>query len=335
MKICYYDSVTITIPDYVILDTVKVANSTVIVAGKKVGYSVVVTNNGPSNATDVVLKDIFNSKELINVEYSLDGNKWIKYGENINLGTINANTNLTVYFRANVNGSAHGSVLNTVNITTSVLDARGNFTANETVNIIANTTLAVIKDAEIKALNPGDRAHFIITVVAGGSSDSLNVVLKDILDSKLLDIESATYKVNGGSLNNYTEVISLGNITTGSEAVVDIYATILDTAGSDVFNLANVTSDEHPEGNTSNTTIHVNIADLEITKLVNNTTPNYGDVITYTIIVKNNGPDNIKISEILADNLEFIQAIASKGQYNLTQGVWVVGNLTNNETAEL
>ncbi len=79
MKICYYDSVTITIPDYVILDTVKVANSTVIVAGKKVGYTVVVTNNGPSNATDVVLKDIFNSKELINVEYSLDGNKWIKY----------------------------------------------------------------------------------------------------------------------------------------------------------------------------------------------------------------------------------------------------------------
>ncbi len=43
----------------------------------------------------------------------------------------------------------------------------------------------------------------------------------------------------------------------------------------------------------------------------------------------------IKISEILADNLEFIQAIASKGQYNLTQGVWVVSNLTNNETAEL
>ena len=79
MKICYYDSVTITIPDYVILDTVKVANSTVIVAGKKVGYTVVVTNNGPSSATDVVLKDIFNSKELINVEYSLDGNKWIKY----------------------------------------------------------------------------------------------------------------------------------------------------------------------------------------------------------------------------------------------------------------
>ena len=46
-----------------------------------------------------------------------------------------------------------GDVLNTVNITTSVDDARGNFTDNETVNIIAKTTLVVVKDAEIKELN--------------------------------------------------------------------------------------------------------------------------------------------------------------------------------------
>ncbi len=148
------DSVSVSVPDCVILDISKVANSTVIVAGENVGYTVTVTNYGPSVATNVVLKDIFNSKELLNLQYSLNGVDWLDYDEAVSLGDINVGADVTVYFRAKVNGSVRGDVLNIVNINTGVDDARGNFSDNETVNVIANTTLVVIKDAEIKELNP-------------------------------------------------------------------------------------------------------------------------------------------------------------------------------------
>lgn len=107
---------------------------------------------------------------------------------------------------------------------------------------------------------------------------------------------------------------------TGSKIVVDIYAAILSTTGQDIFNCVNVTSDEYPEGNTSNTTIHVNIADLEIIKIVNNATPNYGDEITYTITVRNNGPDN---STNIKKYLKYWQIISNSFQLMLLKDIMI------------
>ena len=329
------DSVSVNVPDCVILDISKVANSTVIVAGENVGYTVVINNYGPSVASDIVLKDIFSSNELLNLQYSLNGVDWLDYNEAINLGNIDVGASVTVYFRAKVNGSVRGDVLNTVNITTSVDDARGNFSDNETVNVMANTTLVVIKDAEIKELNPGDTVHFIVTVIAGGSSDSLNVNLRDILDNRLLDINSAKYSINGGILSDFNGNIYLGNMLTGTAVTVDIWAKVLSSADRDVFNLVNVTSDEHPEGNTSNVSVHVRIVDLAVDKLVNNSVPKYLDMIEYTIVVVNNGPDksfNVTVGDLLPDGVKFI---SSNGQYNPDTGVWFVGDLDANESATL
>ena len=58
-------SVSVNVPESVLLNITKVANSTIIVAGENVGYTVVINNYGPSVASDVVLKDIFNSKESV------------------------------------------------------------------------------------------------------------------------------------------------------------------------------------------------------------------------------------------------------------------------------
>ena len=152
---------------------------------------------------------------------------------------------------------------------------------------------------------------------------------------KLLDVAGATYAVDGVNKGSWTGSIDLGNMLTGTAVTVDIWAKILDTADRDIFNSVNVTSDEHPDGNNSNTTVHVRIVDLAVDKSENNSVPKYLDMIEYTIVVVNNGPDksfNVTVGDLLPDGVKFI---SSTGQYNPDTGVWFVGDLDNNESAIL
>ncbi len=66
-----------------------------------------------------------------------------------------------------------------------------------------------------------------------------------------MDVNSATYAVDGVNKGVWTGSLSLGKIATGNSVTVDIWVKVLSSADRDVFNLVNVTSDEHPEGNTS------------------------------------------------------------------------------------
>ncbi len=80
------------------------------------------------------------------------------------------------------------------------------------------------------------------------------------------------------------------------------------------------------------------LADLSLTKTVDYPNPTNGDVITFTISVKNDGPSNasgVKVTDLLDAAFEVQSYTASKGLFNSTTGVWNVGNLNVNETATL
>ena len=71
-------------------------------------------------------------------------------------------------------------------------------------------------------------------------------------------------------------------------------------------------------------------ADLEVTKTVDNPTPNVGDTITFTITVTNLGPTaapDVEVTDICPGNLSFVSATPSQGTYNPATGIWTVGTL--------
>jgi uncharacterized repeat protein (TIGR01451 family) len=71
---------------------------------------------------------------------------------------------------------------------------------------------------------------------------------------------------------------------------------------------------------------------------VDDTAPNVGDVVEFTITALNNGPadaTNVKVRDALPVGLTYDSNTPSQGSYSAVDGVWMVGNLLSSESATL
>jgi uncharacterized repeat protein (TIGR01451 family) len=80
------------------------------------------------------------------------------------------------------------------------------------------------------------------------------------------------------------------------------------------------------------------LADLSLTKSVDNSNPGLGDNILYTITVSNSGiapATGVYVTELLPAGLTFISASTSSGAYDDTTGLWQIGAIAVNNAATL
>ena len=83
--------------------------------------------------------------------------------------------------------------------------------------------------------------------------------------------------------------------------------------------------------------ITTEVADLEVQKSVTDSTPDENDLVTFTLSVTNNGPDDstgIVVSDILPSGLTYVSD-TSGGSYNSTTGNWSIGAIANGNTASI
>ncbi len=81
-----------------------------------------------------------------------------------------------------------------------------------------------------------------------------------------------------------------------------------------------------------------NLTDLSLQKSINNSIPNNGDNVTFTVTIKNNGPStatNIKVSDVLPLGLDYLSSSTSKGTFSQSNGIWTISSLFVNESATL
>ncbi|MFN7783491.1 MAG: hypothetical protein ACK5PG_12235 [Lysobacterales bacterium] len=94
--------------------------------------------------------------------------------------------------------------------------------------------------------------------------------------------------------------------------------------------------DPDPVCSPCTTTHPLAVADLQVVKTLDQMTPTFGQVINFTLQVRNNGPDaatNVVVTDVLPSGFELLGTTASQGSYSAP--LWTVGNLAVGQTETL
>lgn len=185
----------------------------------------------------------------------------------------------------------------------------GKFTIPECLASPTETDLSVAKSASAGAVFVGDAITYTVNVSNNGPISATNVVVTDVLPGEVSYVsDDSGCNVSGG-----TVTCNLGTMLDGATTTIQIVATAV-TAGNSTnsASVASDTPDSNPGNNSDEATVIISdlgMADLEISKTANITAAQTGDLITYTVIVTNLGPDtavDVTVTDILPAGVNYV-----------------------------
>ena len=276
--------------------------------GDKVKYTIVVSNVGKITA-DVTLTDTLD-KGLIftgasgNYEYD-STTRTVTW----NIDGIAVGQNLTFYVYATVD--AYGVLNNTVTV--------GDNT------VIRNVTVPEIipdKTANISNPNFGDNVNYTVTVTNDGIGDAKDVVVRDVLGEGLTFVDATGNYSFDEATRTVTWIVDLAK---GESKVFSVIATVV--------GYGNVTN-SLVVGNKT-TGVNVTVPEINPDKTVDNEIPNFGDNVTYTVTVTNDGigdANNVVITDVLDKGLKFLNATGNFTYDEKTGTITWIVDLDKGET---
>ena len=279
----------------------KDVNNTTPNFGENVAYTIVVSNDGISDAKQVVITDTL-AKGLKFLGANYNG----VYDENTHTvtWTLDIDSGKTVELKVNVTVEDYGVLVNRVTVgdKTSSVD-------------IAVPEIIPDKTANVTDANFGDNVTYTVTVTNDGDVDASQVVIVDQLGNGLKYVSSSDGGVWDEKTNTVTWIVDLA---AGKTKTLNVVATVV--------GYGNVTNSLAVGNKTSK--INVNVPEITPNKTVDNKNPNFGDNVTYTIVVSNDGAadaKNVVVKDILAPGFKFIEANYDGVYDELTRTVtWIV-----------
>ncbi len=343
--------VTVNPVNVIDLSLTKTVNNATPDVTAEVTFTLTVENEGPSDATGIVVRDLLPS----GYSYSSDtgGGAYAPITGLWTIGNLAGSTATTISIVANVNTT--GSYENNAEIIAhNELDVdstpNNNILAEDdqqqvTVTPRALVDLSVTKTANTLTPNVGGEIVFTITVTNDGPSDATNVVVTDLLTSGYEFISAlqstGVYEPLNGSW-------TVGNLDNGITENIVITAQVL--ANGDYINIAELTDltefdiDSEPANNddTEDDQMTINpspglIADLSLTKTVDNASPFVGEEVRFTINLTNDGPSDasgVEVQDLLPAGYTYSSSTTTAGNYNAVSGLWQLNGILFNSTTE-
>lgn len=322
-----YDNKSIAVDVCADLAIKKLVNDTNPKFNSLVEWTLRVTNNGPDTATGVVVCDIL-PEGLISIDKSFNGT-W-------NVGKLlnNQTKELTIICLVNKTGK----LVNIADIAGNEYDCNlTNNIVNKSIEVAQSADLFVKKYVNNTSPDFGEIIKWSVVVSNNGPDIATNVQVNDLLDDGLIFVKSSSTK---GNYDVKSGIWTIDSLAPETDETLNIYCKV-NKIGK-ILNFVSVNStqyDWNESNNHDNESVNtVKIADLSVIKLINNSNPNYNDLIKWTIIVSNNGPNmatGVIVDDLLPKSVEYISSYLSKGFYNPVNGIWDVGNLNAGEKLQL
>ncbi|MBC8535831.1 DUF7507 domain-containing protein [Feifania hominis] len=331
-------------PVEVLADVVvtKVANATPAVPSESFGYTIAVTNAGPSDAQNVILTDAVPAALLV-PEFSVDGGgSYFPWSSPYALGTLAAGDSRSILIRGIVSPSATGALLNTAVAASSTPDPDlSNNTATDETLILSVADLSVVKTGSPNPVSAGGQIVYTLALANAGPAEAENVVLSDALPQGL---SAAEVSLDGGvSWLPWSGTLSVGSLAAGEARTVLIRAAV----GSDVTGtlqntavISSDTPDPNPDNNTSTEETAVEAsADLAVVKTAQPSLVVPGDELTYTVVLSNAGPadaQNVLLSdELPAALLNAVFSTDGGATWQSWSSPYALGTLTAGESRSI
>jgi uncharacterized repeat protein (TIGR01451 family) len=306
-------------------------------------YTVVITNQGPDNATGVVISDVLPLSLTVVASSTSQGsyNSSTGFWQAGSL-VISESATLTLVAAAH-SGTAGRSFTNTAEINQS--DQSDPITVNNRASVpvtVTNADLAVSKSVNNPSPMENEQFGYIVTVNNNGPDDAAGVVISETLP---LSVSLVAPNVSQGSYNGSLGAWDVGSLLAGQSAVMTLTVTAQPgTAGQTITNIAQVGAavqgDNDQSNNAASITTTVTGVNLSISKSASLEAVAVGGVLTYTITVTNRGPSvatGVIVSDTLPAALSF--ASVSPGLPTCAEASGVisctVGTLNNGEIARM
>ena len=321
------------------------------IAGQDITYTIVVTNSGPSNASDVSVVDTLDADlTFVSLDPGTSGATVSQVGQELtfDLGSLAAGGTATFSFDVTIASSSLGTIPNSATVSTTDSDSNS---SNDTdaVDITAESQvdLILIKDVDMPTAVPGSDQlvyTFNISHDTDSISDAANVVVTDTLPAGLTGVLITATTADGTDFNPTTGVITVSYdaIPNGETRTFTVTADVQDDATGTIVNSGSVASSGTELDPTNNSddasTILSPDFDVVVLKSVDDTSPNPNDTVTYTVTVENEGPSNVTgvvLSDAVPAGMTLVSATMNGQDGTLDSGVvtFPAVDLAGNETA--
>ena len=231
----FFDSVVVLSPD---LSITKASSPAAVRAGDPVTYTIMVTDNGPSQATGVVVTDPVPSGVLINSAMSSPGTVCSVTGVTCTLSSLAPGASAYITISANIDPNRRSNITNVATVSSGQVDPflGNNVASARTVSAV--TVLTVTKTSNPGIATAGESLTYTLNVTNTGPSTANGVVLTDTLDLpsrvSFITASGAPFTRTGT-----TVVFQMDSLAPGASASVSVVVAV-DSTATVVSSLTNV-----------------------------------------------------------------------------------------------